>query len=148
MLTNYVNNVALTDVDFPKVTPSNGRLSAAEVSRARAPGSATALHQPGSIAMSRAFSDIAFTPAVRAVQTRMGSRAAYARLDHADDRARRADRGARRAFIAARDGFYQATVSETGLALRAVPRRAGRLPQGARREDASATRTSAATCST
>jgi hypothetical protein len=63
--------------------------------------------------MSRAFSDIAFTPAVRALQTRMGSRAAYARLDHADD-ARATLTPDEAAFIEARDGFYQATVSETG----------------------------------
>ena len=43
----------------------------------------------------------------------MGSRAAYARLDHADD-ARDALTAEEAAFIAARDGFYQATVSETG----------------------------------
>jgi hypothetical protein len=36
--------------------------------------------------MSRAFSDTAFTPTVRAVQTRQGSRAAYEKLDHTDDR--------------------------------------------------------------
>lgn len=63
--------------------------------------------------MSRAYSDITFTPAVRAVQSRMGSRAAYARFDSAgrhDDRLglRETD------FITARDSFYQATVSETG----------------------------------
>jgi len=63
--------------------------------------------------MSRAFSDIAFTPAVRAVQTRQGSRAAYARLDHADD-VRDTLTPAEAEFVAARDGFYQATVSETG----------------------------------
>ncbi len=63
--------------------------------------------------MSRAFSDIAFTPSVRAVQTRMGSRAAYARLDRAPD-ARDALTADEEAFITARDGFYQATVSETG----------------------------------
>ncbi len=63
--------------------------------------------------MGRAFADIAFTPAVRAEQTRQGSRAAYARLDAAPDR--RDSLGAREAdFIEARDGFYQATVSETG----------------------------------
>lgn len=63
--------------------------------------------------MSRAYSDIAFTPAVRAIQTRMGSRASYAPLDHTDERNDRL--GPREAaFIAARDGFYQATVSETG----------------------------------
>jgi hypothetical protein len=63
--------------------------------------------------MSRAYSDIAFTAAVRAEQTRRGSRDAYAAFDTSDDRrdalsAREAD------FIEARDGFYQATVSETG----------------------------------
>jgi predicted pyridoxine 5'-phosphate oxidase superfamily flavin-nucleotide-binding protein len=63
--------------------------------------------------MSRAYSDLAFTPDVRAMQTRMGSREAYAPLDHTDDRRdalteREAD------FIEARDSFYQATVSETG----------------------------------
>ena len=63
--------------------------------------------------MSRAFSDIAFTPAVRAVQTRMGSRRNYASLDTTDDRRDRL--GAMEAeFIGARDSFYQATVSETG----------------------------------
>ncbi len=36
--------------------------------------------------MSRAYSDIAFTSALRAMQTRMGSRAVYASLDHTNDR--------------------------------------------------------------
>lgn len=63
--------------------------------------------------MSRTYSDIAFTPAVRAIQTRMGSRANYAPLDHADDR-REVLGEAEIEFIGARDGFYQATVSETG----------------------------------
>jgi len=63
--------------------------------------------------VSRAFSDIAFTPAVRAEQTRMGSRSAYARLDHAEDR-RDTLTAEEAAFIEASDGFYQATVSETG----------------------------------
>ncbi len=63
--------------------------------------------------MSRAYSDIAFTPTVRAVQTRLGSRSGYEPLDHTDDR-RDALGDAEAAFIEARDGFYQATVSETG----------------------------------
>jgi len=63
--------------------------------------------------MSRAYSDIAFTPSVRAMQSRMGSRANYSSFDEDPDRHDRL--GAREAeFIAARDGFYQATVSETG----------------------------------
>jgi predicted pyridoxine 5'-phosphate oxidase superfamily flavin-nucleotide-binding protein len=63
--------------------------------------------------MSRAFADIAFTPAVRAMQTRMGSRAAYARLDGDVDR-RDALTANEIEFIAERDSFYLATVSETG----------------------------------
>lgn len=63
--------------------------------------------------MSRAYSDIAFTPAVRALQSRMGSRSAYAAFDHTNDR-RDTLTGHEAAFIGERDGFYQATVSETG----------------------------------
>lgn len=63
--------------------------------------------------MSRAFSDIAFTSAVRAMQTRMGSRANYAPLDQTEDR-RDALGPMEAEFIAERDGFYQATVGETG----------------------------------
>jgi len=64
--------------------------------------------------MARGFAEIAFTPAVRAAQETNGSAAAYAKLLAPD-----ADRGDRltereAAFIAERDGFYQATVSETG----------------------------------
>lgn len=63
--------------------------------------------------MSRAYSDLAFTPAVRAMQTRMGSRSSYARLDQAEDR--RDELTQQEAeFIHERDGFYQATVGETG----------------------------------
>jgi hypothetical protein len=63
--------------------------------------------------MGRAYSDIAFTPAVRAVQTRMGSRSVYAPLDRATDR-RDALTADEVAFIHERDGFYQATVGESG----------------------------------
>lgn len=49
--------------------------------------------------MSRAYSDIAFTLAVRALQTRLGSRSGYASLDHTTER---------------RDTLTQATVGETG----------------------------------
>lgn len=64
--------------------------------------------------MSRAaFANIVFTPAVRAMQERMGSRAAYARLDkESSDLA--ALGAAEVDFITARDSFYLATVSETG----------------------------------
>jgi ferredoxin-NADP reductase/predicted pyridoxine 5'-phosphate oxidase superfamily flavin-nucleotide-binding protein len=63
--------------------------------------------------MPHAFAEIAFTPNVRAAQTRNGSREANRNLEQASDvgsalTAREAE------FIAARDSFYQATVSETG----------------------------------
>jgi uncharacterized protein len=63
--------------------------------------------------MSQAFSDIAFTPAVRAMQTRMGSRKNYAQLDESADRRDRLSQ-VEADFIGERDSFYQATVSETG----------------------------------
>ena len=63
--------------------------------------------------MGRAYSDIAFTPAVRAMQTRMGSRSVYAPLDRTHDK-RDVLSGAEADFIHDRDGFYQATVSESG----------------------------------
>ena len=62
--------------------------------------------------MSR-FAQIAFTPRVKSLQSQLGSRNAYARMEGGasapdvlgDDE---------RAFIAARDSFYLASVSETG----------------------------------
>ena len=64
--------------------------------------------------MARAFADIAFTPAVRTQQTKMGSADAYARF-LADDVTQPDVLGPEEvAFIAARDGFYQASVSQTG----------------------------------
>ena len=63
--------------------------------------------------MGRAYSDIAFTPAVRAVQTRMGSRSVYAPLDRTTDKRDKLTQD-EVAFIHERDGFYQATVSESG----------------------------------
>lgn len=63
--------------------------------------------------MSHAFREIGFTGAVKALQTERGSRAAYARGEEGPRRAHLlTDR--ERAFIAARDSFYIATVSETG----------------------------------
>ena len=63
--------------------------------------------------MSRAFSDIAFTPAVRELQTRMGSRAKYEGFDRATDRR---DHLTQREveFIQHSDHFFQASVGETG----------------------------------
>lgn len=64
--------------------------------------------------MTRAFTEIAFTKGVRERQSEQGSRESYAALD--DETADRGDRltEAEAQFIRARDGFYQATVSESG----------------------------------
>lgn len=64
--------------------------------------------------MARAFATIAFTPAVRAQQSRRGSAEAYTRF-LAGDEIYPDELGPQEAdFIAARDGFYQASVSQTG----------------------------------
>ena len=63
--------------------------------------------------MSRAFADIAFTPSVKAAQTRYGSREANRGFEMAPDK--RDHLEARDTeFIMKRDSFYQSTVSEHG----------------------------------
>jgi predicted pyridoxine 5'-phosphate oxidase superfamily flavin-nucleotide-binding protein/uncharacterized protein (DUF433 family) len=63
--------------------------------------------------MGHCFAEMAFTPAVKRVQERMGSRTAYARLEAGETR--NGVLGPREVgFIAARDSFYMASVSETG----------------------------------
>lgn len=63
--------------------------------------------------MARNFSELAFTPSVRALQTRMGSRTGYAALD--SPQAQRDTLGPSEIeFIAASDGFFQATVGTNG----------------------------------
>lgn len=63
--------------------------------------------------MGHKFAEIAFTPTVKAEQERSGSRRSYARMEEGDAHHDRL--GAREAaFIAERDSFYMATVSETG----------------------------------
>ena len=65
--------------------------------------------------MRHAFANIAFTPAVREVQARDGSRAQYARTFESGDEVRNAELGPdEAAFIQAQRSFYMATVSETG----------------------------------
>lgn len=63
--------------------------------------------------MGRRFADIAFTPAVQALQTRYGSRSQYARAQARDvpDDTLRADETE---FLESADSCYLATVSETG----------------------------------
>ena len=63
--------------------------------------------------MSTAFADIAFTPSVKAAQSRYGSREANHGFELAED-ARNELTERETKFIAARDSFYQATVAESG----------------------------------
>ena len=64
--------------------------------------------------MGRRYTQIAFTPAVKAIQEQQGSRKSYARLEQDEPRAPDALGEDEAEFIAARDSFYMATVSETG----------------------------------
>lgn len=59
------------------------------------------------------FAEIAFTPAVKAVQTRMRSRDAYARMDRGTATADRLGED-EASFLAERDSFYMASVGESG----------------------------------
>jgi predicted pyridoxine 5'-phosphate oxidase superfamily flavin-nucleotide-binding protein len=63
--------------------------------------------------MGRHYARIAFTPRVQEEQSRVGSRASYARVEAQgrDDSALGEDEAA---FLAARDSLYMASVSETG----------------------------------
>jgi hypothetical protein len=63
--------------------------------------------------MSRRFAELAFTPLVKQQQEQHGSRRQYARMEEIGEAG---DRLAdfEREFIAGRDGFYMASVSETG----------------------------------
>jgi predicted pyridoxine 5'-phosphate oxidase superfamily flavin-nucleotide-binding protein len=61
----------------------------------------------------RRFAQIAFTPAVKAAQERMGSRGAYARLERDED-ARDALGEDEASFLAERDSFYMATIGASG----------------------------------
>ena len=64
--------------------------------------------------MPHRFADIAFTPAVKTLQERFGSRASYAQFAEGPDD-RNGELGeAEAAFLAARDSFYLASVGETG----------------------------------
>lgn len=64
--------------------------------------------------MAHAFGGLMFTPGVKAVQARLGSRGAYERFEAPEAAARDRLGPAEAAFIEARDSFYMATVSETG----------------------------------
>ncbi len=63
--------------------------------------------------MARAFSEIAFTNSVKAMQTRYGSRDAYSKFDLAEDRRDYLSEHEIN-FLAERDSFYMASVGENG----------------------------------
>lgn len=63
--------------------------------------------------MAHKFAEIAFTPVVRAMQVKEGSRTGYAGMDEGDDYNHQLS-GREAMFIAARDSFYMASVGETG----------------------------------
>ncbi len=63
--------------------------------------------------MAHRFAQIAFTPAVRALQAAAGSRESYAGMDADEDHNHRLGE-VESAFITARDSFYMASVGETG----------------------------------
>lgn len=63
--------------------------------------------------MGHKFAELAFTPEVKAAQERNGSRRAYARMEAGEDH-HDVLGPSEAGFIAARDSFYLATVSETG----------------------------------
>jgi predicted pyridoxine 5'-phosphate oxidase superfamily flavin-nucleotide-binding protein len=59
------------------------------------------------------FAELAFTPLVKAQQTKRGSRHLYERLERSNDRGDKLG-SMEQTFISERDGFYMASVSETG----------------------------------
>ena len=63
--------------------------------------------------MGHRFVELAFTPSVREVQEKLGSRASYARMEQGEDYNNLLGEH-EVAFIGARDSFYMASVSETG----------------------------------
>jgi uncharacterized protein len=63
--------------------------------------------------MSRSFSELAFTPLVKAQQQKHGSRRQYERMEQSSPAGNALDPAAQ-AFIQLRDSFYMASVSETG----------------------------------
>lgn len=64
--------------------------------------------------MTHRFADIAFTPTVKQVQERQGSRAAYSRNEAVAEPLNHHLTEAEAQFIAARDSLYMASVGETG----------------------------------
>jgi uncharacterized protein len=63
--------------------------------------------------MGHQYCELAFTPTIKQLQEQAGSRQSYARMEAGDDVNSLMGPG-EKGFIAARDSFYMATISETG----------------------------------
>jgi putative heme iron utilization protein len=77
-------------------------------------------------------SDIAFTPTVKAIQARKGSRQSYTRLEEAGSWSTRISTELQ-AFIEAQTSAFLATAKPRGAAVHSAPGRAARLLKGAGR---------------
>ncbi|MBZ0262519.1 MAG: pyridoxamine 5'-phosphate oxidase family protein [Hyphomicrobiales bacterium] len=64
--------------------------------------------------MPHGFAEITFTPTVKKIQEELGSRSSYARMEDRPEAVNHRLTETEAAFIAARNSFYMATVSETG----------------------------------
>ncbi len=64
--------------------------------------------------MAHRFAEIAFTETVKGIQEAMGSRKSYARMEEGEVSTNHLLGPDEVSFIAARDSFYMATISETG----------------------------------
>lgn len=64
--------------------------------------------------MAHKFAEIAFTPTVKTLQEQLVSRANYARMEGAEADRNHVLTPSESGFIALRDSFYMASVSETG----------------------------------
>ena len=73
-------------------------------------------------------SDVAFTPTVKAIQSREGSRAAYSRMEQGGSWETTVTSELRE-FLATLDMFYLGNLERARTALHPVPRRSSRLPQ-------------------
>jgi len=64
--------------------------------------------------MPNAYHEIAFTEAVRSLQEEAGSRSVYAKYEASEQRMKTELTEPEQSYLATRDSFYMATVSETG----------------------------------
>lgn len=103
----------IVNVFFPETLVSDGLVSEYAETELPVQSSLIALDISGEKLMGRRFAEIAFTPRVKEQQRQHGSRQLYERVEQSADPGDRL-RPPEQAFIRERDGFYMASVSETG----------------------------------